>query len=52
MYAKWCKFNGWNSNKRNYEIWNICTNEKGYGALDNALTNFGPILIIYESKPT
>ena len=34
---------GFEMDKRNYEIWNICTNEKTCRVLKNALTSFGPI---------
>ena len=34
---------GFEMNKRNYEMQNICTNGKTCRVLENALASFGPI---------
>ena len=39
----------WREQKKS---WNICTNWKTFGVLENVLTSFGLIQIIYQIKPT
>ena len=41
---------GFEMNKRSYEKWNICKNEKTCKALENAWTIFGLFEIIHEIK--